>query len=325
MKTQNPWMGRAKGSAGSMTSTKINDKNVMKAKAFEVSNPNTDAQQSERNFFKQVLGLTSSFSQEQLRSLFGMMPKGMSRRNMLYQQISAAYTMNGNTKELDFSKLFAIGNGKTTDAAIYYIDSVAAESYDLEEDATTMKVAAGQNPNLLFVVFNVTKGTIGVYNNEDTLTDNVFVPGSCGGAEGDEVYFYPTVAENGADVSSLPFGNFALKTRPNKQGRFVELSTPSPSIETIDANIDDAVANILEFNLDLFDFTIDDVIEVLQIQRDGHETSLSNTFTIEKSGLNVFLEDTVLSYISQGEYLTITLLDTNKNSHSYRINVVIGS
>lgn len=235
MKTQNPWMGRARGSAGSMTSTKINDKNVMKAKAFEVSNPNTEAQQTERNFFKQVLALTSSFSQEELRSLFSTMPKGMSRRNMLYQQISAAYTMNGNTKELDFSKLFAIGNGKTTDAAIYYIDSIAAESYDLEEDETTLKVAAGQDPNLLFVVFNGTKGTIGVYNTQDTLKDNVFAPTSCGCAEGDEVYFYPTVVDNGVDVSSLAFGNFALKTRPNKQGRFVELSNPSPEYPEINA------------------------------------------------------------------------------------------
>ena len=47
-KVQNPIIGRAKGSAGGMTFSKNYDKNVMRAKAFEVNNPNTQAQQTQR-------------------------------------------------------------------------------------------------------------------------------------------------------------------------------------------------------------------------------------------------------------------------------------
>ena len=39
MKVQNPIIGRARGSAGGMTFCKNYDKNVARAKAFEVSNP----------------------------------------------------------------------------------------------------------------------------------------------------------------------------------------------------------------------------------------------------------------------------------------------
>ena len=90
MKIQSPWMGRIKGSAGNMTGCKVYDKNVMRAKAFEVSNPNTSAQQVRREFFSTALKVSSSVSEEQLRSLFGQKPKAMSRRNALTKQLMDA-------------------------------------------------------------------------------------------------------------------------------------------------------------------------------------------------------------------------------------------
>ena len=90
MKIQSPWMGRIKGSAGNMTGCKVYDKNVMRAKAFEVSNPNTSAQQVRREFFSTALKVASSVSEEQLRSLFGQKPKAMSRRNALTKQLMDA-------------------------------------------------------------------------------------------------------------------------------------------------------------------------------------------------------------------------------------------
>lgn len=47
--TQNPWIGRAKQSAGNMTLTTWKGKNVMKTKPLSVENPNTEAQQYQRN------------------------------------------------------------------------------------------------------------------------------------------------------------------------------------------------------------------------------------------------------------------------------------
>ena len=118
MKTQNPWIGRVKGSAGNMTGCKVYDKNVLRAKAFEVNNPNTAAQQTQRDFIKQVSGIASTVTEEELRSLFGMKPKTMSRRNMLSKQIAASAAVVDGVKIVDFSKLNAIGNGMKVNCPI---------------------------------------------------------------------------------------------------------------------------------------------------------------------------------------------------------------
>ena len=111
-KVQNPVIGRAKASAGGMTFAKNYDKNVMRAKAFEVSNPKTAAQTNQRTFFAQVAAITQSVSDAELRSLFGQKPKGMSRRNALSKQIASANSVVDGQKIVDFSLLQAIGNGE---------------------------------------------------------------------------------------------------------------------------------------------------------------------------------------------------------------------
>lgn len=114
MKTQNPWMGRARGSAGNMTSSKVYDKNVMRAKAFEVNNPNTTAQQTERNFFKEIQEIVSKITEEQLRSLFPTLPKNKSRRNALMSQLLALFVIRDSKKYFAKSKIETLGNGKKT-------------------------------------------------------------------------------------------------------------------------------------------------------------------------------------------------------------------
>ena len=120
MKVQNPVIGRMKGSAGGMTGSKVHNKNVLRAKAMEVNNPHTTAQVTQRDFFTQVQAIASTVSNEQLRSLFGIKPKSMSRRNALAAQIAKAFTIDGTTKSVDFSKLDAIGNGDKVNTTITY-------------------------------------------------------------------------------------------------------------------------------------------------------------------------------------------------------------
>ena len=118
MKVQNPIIGRSRGSAGGMTFCKNFDKNVARAKAFEVSNPKTAAQQNQRGFFKQVSGIVATVSEAELRSLFGIKPKAMSRRNALSKQIAAANSTVEGVKSVDFSKLNAIGSGMKVNCPI---------------------------------------------------------------------------------------------------------------------------------------------------------------------------------------------------------------
>lgn len=217
MKIQSPWMGRVRGSAGNMTGSKVYDKNVMRAKAFEVSNPNTQAQQTERSFFAEVSQCVSSVSEAELRSLFGVKPKGMSRRNALTKQVSEAYSIDGSSKTLDFSKLLSIGNGEKIDVEILHGDSDEMDlMFDFENNPGLVQMPIGAN--MILVVFRVETKSIMLVNTdlpreeEDIDFDvNGELPGL------GEIYVYPTYATSGENVYGKSFGSFIIKTRGEKK------------------------------------------------------------------------------------------------------------
>ena len=224
MKTQNPIIGRARGSAGGMTFCKNYDKNVARAKAFEVSNPNTPAQQIQRNFFKEASQISATISDEELRTLFPQKPKTMSRRNTLTKQIAAANSTVEGVKSVDFSKIERIGNGNQIPVAMYEIEAVANKTYTLEETAATLGIASESTANFVVVIFNATTSAITIANTALTLASQAFNPTSYDCAVGDHVFFYPVVAENGSNVGGLAFGSFIIKTRAEKTGRNIQKS-----------------------------------------------------------------------------------------------------
>ena len=212
-KVQNPIIGRSRGSAGGMTFAKVYNKNVMKAKIFEATNPNTAAQQTQRNFFKEVQKVLRTVSDAQLRSLFGTMPKGMSRRNALAKQIAAAYTIADGVKTVDFDKLTSIGSGKKVNT-----NFIVGVNYDDDfGDIFTPDMLNVENPsacNLIFVCCNTTTNQIFIVNSpymgntdfSENSLEEIGVP------EG--IYnYYITCAEDGSNVFSKSFGSFIVKTR----------------------------------------------------------------------------------------------------------------
>lgn len=217
MKTQNPWMGRARGSAGNMTSSKVYDKNVMRAKAFEVNNPKTAAQTNERNFFAEAQSVCQTVSEEQLRSLFGVKPKSKSRRNALLSQLLEAFSINDGVKEFDFSKLNAIGNGEKVNTPIAEINRGATlEEFDIT--AQSLNVQESNNPNLIIVLFNSETNAIEIINTEIKVSDEFtymnmaedYLVNKTG-------YFYVTCATDGSNVYEKSFGSFIIKTRAEKK------------------------------------------------------------------------------------------------------------
>lgn len=213
MKGQFPWIGRSRGSAGGMTTAKINDKNVMRAKAFEVYNPKTAAQVMQRNFFKEVQEVCASVTEDELRSLFGIKPKTMTRRNALSKQIAAVYTISNGVKSVDFSLLGAIGNGEKANVSIYHTSHDAGgQIYSPTID--DLNVTDLSNTNLLFVVFNVTKQQIFIINTDKPASeaygfDELEIPFD----SMDDCYIYPTCAVGGENVYLRGFGSFIIKTR----------------------------------------------------------------------------------------------------------------
>ena len=213
MKIQSPWMGRVRGSAGNMTGCKVFDKNVLRAKAFEVSNPRTTAQVTQRDFFEQVTKIVSGVTEEQLRSLFGQKPKSMSRRNMLTKQVAAAYSIDGTNKVVDFSKLLAIGSGeKVTTPYVQFVNGVTADSTVITKEL--LNVEDENNVNLILVAFDSENDVIHIFNTGDMLPDEM--------TTGDLIdeffqdfngFAYVTCSSKGDDIASLPFGAFTIKTR----------------------------------------------------------------------------------------------------------------
>ena len=232
MKTQNPWMGRVRGSAGNMTGCKVYDKNVLRAKAFEVSNPDTDAQQTQRDFFKEVAAIVATVSEEELRSLFGIKPKAMSRRNALSKQVAAAFSVEDNEKHVDFSKLQAIGNGqKVTTPFMQYIG--ADDNWAFGCRVEDFKVGNETATFVYVVAFDVTANKIVIACTDYTVaevTDPITLEYIL---EAGHVYYgYLTCADRVFEDPSVPFGNFTLKTRSN--GKQTP-APPTPETVTISA------------------------------------------------------------------------------------------
>lgn len=147
MKTQNPLIGRFKGSAGGMTGCKIYDKNVLRAKAFEVNNPNTIAQQVQRTYFAELSALVASITEDQLRVLFPSKPKAMSRRNACAKQLSEFYEISGNLKSVSLADLQTIGNAPTM---VFGTTTVSIEDDDI---TVTLDSSVSNNTSINFYHF----------------------------------------------------------------------------------------------------------------------------------------------------------------------------
>lgn len=218
MKVQNPIIGRARGSAGGMTFCKNYDKNVARAKAFEVSNPNTQAQQTQRNFFKQLTALCADFSEDQLRTLFPNKPKTMSRRNALSKQIAESYAIDGTEKTIDFADIDTLGNAPVMDFGItecsynrdffvILLDSSVSENHSLQDYGF---IAAVVNETKKQIVFTPYLKKVSTGENSVEMPE--------GWNDSDSVHAIPLIIDvkpNNGDP--MRYGTLAVTKRPARK------------------------------------------------------------------------------------------------------------
>lgn len=220
MKTQNPIIGRAKGSAGGMTFCKVYDKNVARAKAFEVSNPNTTAQQTQRNFFKELTALTTDFSDAQLRTLFPAKPKTMSRRNALTKQIAQSYEVEGTEKNIDFTDIDTLGNAPVMDFGTTSA-TISNGNIAVVLDNSVKAIAEYADNDFIAVIVNETQGKIYMGTENGEVSDgSILIPLPAGWETTDEIHAIPLILEskNGA-IGTTGFGTVGVITRPARIGR----------------------------------------------------------------------------------------------------------
>ena len=165
-------MGRAKGSAGGMTASKVYDKNVLKAKAFEVNNPKTAAQQNQRTFFKEVSDLVNQLTEEQCRFLCPKAPKGMSRRNFLSKQLASYVTTSSGQKVVDLANVKTLGNAKEVEMNDISI-TIESNEITIDWDSTEGHFLDVNKYCLSFLIINTTKKQLMLANSDGTIGENI--------------------------------------------------------------------------------------------------------------------------------------------------------
>ena len=215
-------LGGFKGKVGTVIGSSWNGIAYMKGLPQSVRNPRTDAQVQQRNFFKELQGLVSQLSDEQLASLFPSVNRGMTRRNMLTRQIAACADVVDDAKTVNLSLLEGIGNGERIDSPM--LESVVTLTNDVKdfyvEPAAAEQIGKPAEANFIVVAYNITQKKIGIFNTEETDPSmGVTVPVGSWAEVGDTVRFYLTYAAKGENVYLRGFGSFIIKTRPEKKGR----------------------------------------------------------------------------------------------------------
>ena len=216
MKVQNPIIGRARGSAGGMTFCKNYDKNVARAKAFEVSNPKTQAQQTQRAFFASLTALIMDFSDEQLRTLFPNKPKTMSRRNALSKQIGKWYKFDGIKKTIDFEKISTLGNAPGMDMGVTTCE-FSNGSINVVIDNSVKNNAVLADYFFIAAIVNETKGEISLpLENGEVGDGSIIMNIPTGWETTDSIHAIPLITDQKSSAALTGFGSFIIKTRPER-------------------------------------------------------------------------------------------------------------
>ena len=218
MKVQNPIIGRARGSAGGMTFCKNYDKNVARAKAFEVSNPKTQAQQTQRAFFTDLTALCADFSEDQLRFLFPSKPKTMSRRNALSKQLAESYAISGTEKTIEYRDIDTLGNAPVMDMGeTICMFEKGNINVILNQIVRTNQSLADYD--FVAAVVNVTKGAISLTTEYGTVIEGNLVAAIPSGWETtDSIQAIPLItnSKNGK-IALVGFGTMSVTKRPPRK------------------------------------------------------------------------------------------------------------
>lgn len=218
MKVQNPIIGRARGSAGGMTFCKNYDKNVARAKAFEVSNPKTQAQQTQRAFFASLTALIMDFSDEQLRTLFPNKPKTMSRRNALSKQIAKWNKTDGTEKTIDFAEISTLGNAPGMDMGETHCE-FSSDSINVVLDKSMSGNTSLADYFFIAAIVNVTQGEISLTMENGEVSDgSIILAIPSGWKDTDSIHAIPLITDQKSSAALTGFGSFIIKTRPEKVG-----------------------------------------------------------------------------------------------------------
>lgn len=212
-------LGGFNGKVGAVIGSSWRGKSVMRGIAQSIKNPKTPKQVAQRNFFACVNGIASQFSEEQLRTFFPNPVKGMTSRNLLVKQLSAACTVTDDEKAFDATLIESLGNasGIHDFGPVTVSPSVvdgALEGLNVSMAYTSAEVCDNYGA---FIVFDVTKGSVTCCNSTSKMNEANFIAAQSGWEAGDQFKVLPYIYD--ASLPVVGFGSFIIKTRPAKTSR----------------------------------------------------------------------------------------------------------
>ena len=208
-------LGGFKGKVGTVVGSSWNGISYMRGIAQSVRNANTPAQQKQRAFFKEVQDLVGQLSDEQMAFLVPNSPKGMTRRNLLSQQIAAVAADNGDTKSVDLANINSLGNAATADmpdVTVAVDGSNLAISWD---GASDFRTEHGDEYPVIFVA-NVTKKKVYLVPSTaaiGTTGAQSFNVGLAAYGEAEDT-FSGFMLATGGKVALVGFGTMIVTKRP---------------------------------------------------------------------------------------------------------------
>ena len=149
-------LGGFSGKVGTVVGSYWNGIFYMKGLPQSYKKSRSGNQKMQQGYFKELVTLSMSLSNEDLEFIYPKKPKGMTRRNLLVQQLASYAAVIDKTRTVDLDSLTTLGNSPTTDLPPV---SVNANRSDLQISWEAVTYYRDQHPDdyPVILVANITQ------------------------------------------------------------------------------------------------------------------------------------------------------------------------
>ena len=149
-------LGGFRGKVGTVVGSYWNGIFYMKALPQNYRKGKSGSQKRQQGYFKELITLAMSLSNDDLVFIYPKKPKGMTRRNLLVKQLASYAAVVDKSKTVDLDSLATLGNAPTTDLPAV---SVAANRTVLQISWDDVTYYRDQHPDdyPVILVANITQ------------------------------------------------------------------------------------------------------------------------------------------------------------------------
>jgi hypothetical protein len=209
-------LGGFSGKVGTVVGSYWNGIFYMKGLPQSYKKGRSSSQKMQQGYFKELVTLSMSLSNEDLEFIYPKKPKGMTRRNLLVKQLASYAAVLDKSKTVDLDNLTTLGNAPMTDLPAV---TVAAHRSDLQISWEAVTYYRDQHPEdyPVILVANITQQQLFLIASpvmmKSSGKQSFEVELKPYGRERDEFSGFMFATGQGR-TSKVGFGTMAVNTRP---------------------------------------------------------------------------------------------------------------